>query len=139
MKFKKIDNTYIIRINRGEKIIESIKDFCVKNNIECGYFFGLGALDEVELAHYIVDNKKYTSKIFKQPLEITNLTGNIATMDNEIYLHCHITLGDEKMKAISGHLKEGTISATCEIILVKLDLEVNRKHDDVIGLNLMDI
>jgi len=139
MKSKKIENTYFIKLERGEKIIESIKDFCSENNIKCGYFSGIGALDEVELAHYIVENKKYTSKVFKQVLEVTNLTGNIATMDNEVYLHCHITLGDEEMKAISGHLKEGKISATCEIILVRLDAEINRKHDELIGLNLLDI
>lgn len=77
--------------------------------------------------------------MFKQPLEITNLTGNIATLDNEVYLHCHITLSDEEMKVIAGHLKEGKIAATCEIILVKLDVEINRKYDDFIGLNLLDI
>lgn len=139
MKFKKTENKYIIRLDRNEKIIESIKGFCTENNIKCGYFFGIGALDEVELAHYIVDNKKYTSKVFKQPLEITNLTGNITSMDNEVYLHCHVTLGDEKMKAISGHLKEGKIAATCEIILVELGMEINRKYDGFIGLNLLDI
>ena len=132
-------DTYFVRLDRGEKIIDSVKDFCTKNNIKCGYFSGIGALDEVELAHYIVENKKYTSKVFKQVLEITNLTGNITTMDNEVYLHCHITLGDDEMKAISGHLKEGKIAATCEIILVKLDAEINRKHDELIGLNLLDI
>ncbi|MCH8003434.1 MAG: DNA-binding protein [Nanoarchaeota archaeon] len=139
MRFKKMKDTYFVRLDRGEKIIDSVKDFCTKNNIKCGYFSGIGALDEVELAHYIVENKKYTSKVFKQVLEITNLTGNITTMDNEVYLHCHITLGDDEMKAISGHLKEGKIAATCEIILVKLDAEINRKHDELIGLNLLDI
>lgn len=139
MKFRKIDDKYLIRLERGEKIIESIKKFCADNKINCGYFSGIGALGEVELGHYIVENKKYSSKVFKQPLEIVNLTGNIATMDNEVYLHCHITLSDEEMKAIAGHLVEGKIAATCEIILVKLDMEVNRKHDDFIGLNLLDI
>jgi len=139
MKSKKIENTYFVRLERGEKIIESIKDFCTKNSIKLGYFSGIGALGEVELAHYIVDNKKYTSKVFKQPLEITNMTGNITTMDSEIYLHCHITLGDEEMKSIAGHLVEGKITATCEIVLVSIEGNINRKHDEFIGLNLQDI
>ncbi|MBI3035728.1 DNA-binding protein, partial [Candidatus Woesearchaeota archaeon] len=98
-----------------------------------------GALGEVELAHYIVENKKYTSKTFKQPLEIINMTGNITTMSKEVYLHCHIALSDEKMDGIAGHLKEGAISATCEIVLVKLDAAIKRKHDDFTGLNLLDL
>ena len=72
-------------------------------------------------------------------MEITNLTGNITTMDDEVYLHCHITLGNRDMKTIAGHLVEGTIAATCEIVLVSLDGEINRKHADSIGLNLQDI
>lgn len=138
MNFKKIKDTCFIRLERGEKIVENLMAFCSKNKINCGYFFGIGALGEVELAHYIVESKKYTSKVFKQPLEIINMNGNITTMENKIYMHCHITLSDEKMDAIGGHLKEGVISATCEIILVKLDANIGRKHDDFIGLNLLD-
>ena len=137
MKYKKTKDTYFIRLERGEKIIEPLKNFCNKNKIKCGYFFGIGALGEAELAHYVVENKKYTSKKYKQPLEIVNMSGNITTMDKEVYLHCHITLSDEKMKAIAGHLKEGTIAATCEIILVELNATVNREYNDVIGLNLL--
>ncbi len=139
MRFRKIKDTYLIRLERGEKIIETLKNFCTKNKIKCGYFFGIGALGEAELAHYIVENKKYTSKILKQPLEIINMSGNIALMNKEVYLHCHITLSDEEMKAIAGHLKEGVIAATCEIVLVKLGTTIERKFDDFIGLNLIDI
>lgn len=139
MKFKKAGNIYFLRLERGEKVIETLKDFCTKNKIRCGYFFGIGALGKAELAHYIVENKKYTSKIFKQPLEIVNMAGNITRMNNEVYLHCHITLSDEEMKAVAGHLKEATIAATCEIILVKLNASISRKFNDFIGLNLLDI
>lgn len=139
MKSQKIKDTYIIRLNRGERIIETLKGFCAKQKIKCGYFFGIGALGEAELAHYIVENKKYTSKTFGQPLEIVNMCGNIAEMNKEAYLHCHITLSDEKMNAFAGHLKEGTVSATCEIILVKLNAGISRKYDDFTGLNLLDL
>ena len=39
MMSKKIDDRYILRLDRGEKIIENIKGFCTKNNIKLGYFF----------------------------------------------------------------------------------------------------
>ncbi|MBI2557824.1 DNA-binding protein [Candidatus Woesearchaeota archaeon] len=139
MIFKKSDKTYFIRLERGEKIIETLKNFCSKNRIKCGYLSGIGALDEVELAHYVVENRRYTSKTLKQPLEITNMSGNITTMNKEVYLHCHITLSDEKMKAIAGHLKEGIVSATCEIALITLKGSLERRYDSLTGLNLMCI
>ena len=139
MKSKKIENTYFVRLDSGERMLETLKNFCSINKIKCGYFFGIGSLDEAELAHYIVRNKKYTSEKYKQPLEMVNLTGNITTMDNEVYLHCHATLSDVQMEAIAGHLKEGIVGATAEIVLIKLDADINRKHDENIGLNLMDL
>ena len=139
MKSKKINETYILRLDKGERLIETLKHFCSNNNIKCGYFFGIGSLDEAELAHYIVKTKKYTSEIFRQPLEIVNLTGNITAMNSEVYLHCHATLSDVNMEAIAGHLKEGIIGATCEIVLIHLDLSIERKYDENIGLNLMEL
>ena len=139
MKFKKIKDTYFIRLERGEKIIETLRNFCAENKIQCGYFSGIGALGEAELAHYIVENRKYTTKILRQPLEIVSMAGNVTTMNKEVYLHCHIALSDEKMKAIAGHLKEGIIAATCEIVLVKLDADINRKYDNATGLNLLEL
>ena len=138
MKFQKTKDTYFVRIDRGEKLLESLKNFCSDNEISCGYFLGIGSLDEAQLAHYIVRNKKYTYEQYKQPLEIVNLTGNVTTMNNEVYIHCHATLSDVNMEAIAGHLKEGIVGATCEIILIKLDSKIERKLDEKIGLNLMD-
>ena len=139
MKYKKINDTYFIRLDRGEKIIERIRAFCSGNKINCGYFFGIGSLDEAELSHYLVKNKKYNSEKFVQPLEIVNLSGNITAMNNDAYLHCHATLSDVNMEAIAGHLKEGIVGATCEIVLIKLDEDIGRKYDDMVGLNLMDL
>ena len=139
MKFKKINETYFVRLDNGERLLETLKNFCSENKIYCGYFFGIGSLDEAELAHYIVRNKKYTSEVFRQPLEIVNLTGDITTMDNEVYLHCHATLSDVQMEAIAGHLKEGIVGATAEIVLIKLNINIERKYDDSIGLNLMEL
>lgn len=41
-EFKKIKDTYILRLNKGAEIIQSIKDFCNENNIKTGTVQGLG-------------------------------------------------------------------------------------------------
>lgn len=137
MESKKINGNYFIRLDRGEKVLESLKSFCTKNSITLGHFSGIGSLDAAELAHYIVKTRKYTNQFYRQPLEIISLNGNITTMNNEVYLHCHACLSDVNMEAIAGHLKEGVVGATAEIVLVKLEGEINREFDNEIGLNLM--
>ena len=137
MRFKKINDTYAIRLDKGEKVLEKLKAFCTKNNIKLGYFFGIGSLDEAELAHYIAKARKYTYQLYRQPLEIVSLNGNVTMMNNEAYIHCHACLSDVNMEAMAGHLKEGVVGATAEIVLIKLDGEANREYDSETGLNLM--
>src|SRR3989338_3358668 len=133
MQSKKIKKNYVISIDRGEEIIKSLLNFCEKNNIRLGYFSGIGAVNSVELAHYSVETKKYSTKVINEPLEILNLTGNITSMEGKCYIHAHIALSDEKMNAVGGHLKSAVVSAACEIFLVKIGSEAERYYDKSIG------
>ncbi len=136
MHFKKSGHTYIVLIERGERIIEQLTKFCKDRKITAGYFTGIGAVDEAELMHYIVDNRKYSSKTFSEPLEITNMTGNIATLGGEPYIHSHITLGRQDMRTVGGHLKEAKVHAVCEVYLVSVDEKLVREKDEGLGLNV---
>ena len=60
-------------------------------------------------------------------------------MNNEPYVHLHITVGDENCSSFGGHLIEARISATAEIFIHTLDCEVARVRDKAVGLNLLDI
>ncbi len=128
---------FILRIKRGELIIASLKNFCHKKKIFGGLFFGLGAVDEVELAHYDVSSKKYSSKKFDQPLEMTNLIGNIAIFKKELILHAHATFSDRKMAPIAGHLVEAKISGTAEVFIKKFP-KLNKIYDEESGLKIFN-
>ena len=69
-------------------------------------------------------------------MEITSLLGNITTMNGETYLHLHINLCDENMNIKGGHLNECRISATGEIIVTKINGNVDRIKDNETGLNI---
>ena len=134
MHYKKIDNTtYILRLVQGEEMIGSLKKFCGENNIKAGYFNGLGAVSEVSLAHYTVENKKYTEANSTEPLEIASLFG-IITSDK---LHAHGVFADNECKSYCGHVVKAIISATCEIILHAFDTSISRYADKKIGLDLL--
>jgi len=139
MKYKKIESTYVIRLETGEKVIEKLLGLCEKEKIKAGYFNGLGALGEVELRHFNLMTKEYSSKKLSGLYEITSLHGNISEMSGKSYIHAHIVVGDSQLNSWSGHLNEATVSATCEIFLVKVDGVITRKKDEATGLNLLDI
>ena len=138
MEYRKFENDYVLRLEKGEEIISSLTKFCELEKIELASVSGIGASDNVIMGLYNVQEKKYYQKEFKEALEITSLVGNISQMNNEIYLHLHINLCDEKMNCIGGHLNKCFISATCEIFIHKINGHVDRRYDEITGLNLFE-
>ncbi len=130
-------NTYLIRLKRGEYINKSLSLFCQKNQIEGGFFYGLGASDETELALYDVGKKKYFSKKFTNPFEITNLTGSIG-VEKKLIVHTHATVANENFQTYAGHLVDARISGTCEIYLTVLP-KLTKEYDEETGLKIFNL
>lgn len=139
MKHKQFGDYYFIKLEKGEEMIKNILKFSKEHNIKLGYFHALGAVAKVYLGHYFLGTKKYTEKEFEEPLEIAALIGNIATMNNEVYVHAHGVFTNNKMEVKGGHVKEATVSATVEVILRKIEGHIDRKYSEEIGLNLWEI
>ena len=139
MKYRKFDNTYIVRIEKGEEVIGKITDLCNKENIKLGSITGIGATDKLVIGLFDTTSKQYHKTALTGPMEITSLMGNISTKDEETYLHIHINVCNTDMQVYGGHLNECYISATCELHIIKVDGEVNRYFDESIGLNLYNL
>lgn len=139
MRYRKIQSTYVIRLEKGEKVIERLLEFCEKEKVRAGFFNGLGAVCEAELGHYDLGEKEYSSKKLSGQYEIASFHGNISEMSGKSYVHAHIVVGDSEFISWSGHLKEAVVGATSEIFLTKLDTVIRRKKEEETGLNLLDI
>ena len=97
---------------------------------------GIGAARKITCGVFDPETKVYHSEKFKGIFEITSLNGTITTMDGGLYPHIHVTFADEKYKVRGGHLNKCVISATAEIVLMILDLEIDRQASQEVGLNL---
>ena len=139
MNYRRFDKKYVIRIDRGEKIVETLAKICVENNITLGIISGIGAVSKAKIGLFKPEEKKYFTTELLGDYEITSLNGNISIMNGEVYLHLHINLADEKHKTFGGHLNEAVVSATCEVIIEKIEGSIERKFDKEKGLNLLKI
>ncbi|MCX6810924.1 MAG: DNA-binding protein [Candidatus Berkelbacteria bacterium] len=131
--------SFVIRLKKGDEAISSLSAFCQQNQIKYGWFSGLGAAMSAKLAIYDLDKKEYIRKEISGILEILNYLGNVSQLDGKAIIHSHVTLSDETFSAFGGHVDELVIAATCEIVLHQLDIELNRKFDEGIGLNLLEL
>lgn len=139
MQFKQFGSKYILRMDKGEEIVQTLKDFCLKQNIKLASVSGIGATNNATIGFFSASTKQFHQKEITEDLEIAPLLGNITTMNREVYLHLHVNLGDSNHKAYSGHLNRAVCSTTVEIIIDAIDGEVDREFSEEIGLNLLKL
>ena len=137
MDAKRFKNKYIIRIDKGEEIVDTLTKFCKKEKIKLGSITGLGATNKVKIGLFETKTKEYHAKEFTGDYEIAPLYGNITTMNDEVYIHIHINISDKDHKSYGGHLNYAYVSATFEGIIEVIDGEVDRRFSEEIGLNLL--
>ncbi len=138
MKYQKIDNYYLLALYRGDYLVASVEQFCQKEKIKNGFFVGLGAVDEVELAHYSVAKKKYSAKKFHQPLEMISLVGNVFSQEKkDLVIHSHAIFGRKDLRTLGGHLVEAKIAGVGEIIFFPLKSRIKKEFDSKTGLKIL--
>lgn len=139
MKSKEKNNLVFIRLFPEEEINEKIIEACKKHNVGTAVVLsGIGQLKKGKLG-YFKSKGDYFPDIFEHPLELLSLSGNICRQKKEYILHLHTVLGDEKKKVKGGHLIEGIVSITAEIVLLKSDIDISRKYNDNTGLMNLDL
>ncbi len=137
MDYRRFKNTIIVcRIDKGEEILEKIKEIALKENIKLANINALGATNDFTVGVFKTEEKKYYSNEFRGDFEIVSLTGTINTMNGEFYTHIHMSAGNDKGEVFGGHLNRAIVSATCEMVINIIDGVVDREFNDEIGLNL---
>lgn len=136
MEYKHCGNTVVLRVDRGEEIVSTVKEVCIKERISCAEVSGIGAVDRAVVGLYRVAEKKYCSNTFEGEREMTSLLGNITRKDGETYLHFHASFAGADGHSVGGHLSEAVVSGTAEIFIRILPVAVGRVHDSATGLNL---
>lgn len=139
MKYKRFDKTIVVRIDRGEEILDKIRELAIAENIKLASVTALGATNDFTVGVFNTAEKKYYANEFKGAFEIVSLTGTINTMDGQFYTHIHMSVGNDKGEVFGGHLNRAVVSATCEMTVTVIDGEVDRYRDDDVGLNLFKL
>ena len=99
MIYKQFHNKVMVRIDKGEELIDCFKTICKTLDIKLGSIIGIGATDKITVGLMNTKTKKYQSKEFTGDHEITSLVGNITTLNGEVYLHLHVTICNVEHKA----------------------------------------
>ena len=135
MEYMKFDDAYVVRLDRGEEIVESLTKDLRQGKDHTGNDRG------VSVRRPCGDRSCNREQVYHKtelngPMEITALTGMFPRWMENLSSYSR-DLCDEKMNVKGGHLNECRISATAEITIRTVNGKVERFYDkDGVGLNL---
>ena len=151
MEYKKIGETYYVRMDRGDEIISNILDVCRKESISSAIFSGIGGCSNADLQVFIPESGSFETEKIEGMLELVSLNGNVVSGDDgQLYHHTHALFSfkggtrdvdnivgghqDGQHGMAGGHLKSTTVLYTAEIELrPTVGGSIGRKFDPETG------
>ena len=141
MKSKLINDgpqrTFVVVFDSGDEVLENLLAFAREHRLSAAEFTGIGAFSAAVLGYFDWQKKDYTRIPIEEQVEVLALTGNIALADGEPKLHPHIVLGKADGSAHGGHLLEGHVRPTLEVIITESPVHLRRRSDPETGLALI--
>lgn len=139
MEHRHLHNRLVVKLDRGEEVLESLTALCKEHDITCASLSGLGAVKNSELGYYDLSTFSYQTQTIPDVCELVSLVGNVALVDGAPFIHAHVSLGDRDLKLVGGHLVRATVAVTVEIFIDPSDHQLERAHDPEVKLNLLTL
>ena len=113
--------------------------FATQEQLSAASFTGIGAFSDVTLGFFERARKAYKRIPLDEQVEVLTLAGDIALKDGERQVHAHAVVGKADGSAWGGHLLEGHVWPTLELVLVESPVELRRTLDEETGLPLITL
>ena len=139
MQYGKYGDTYLVRIDRGEEIVKTLKDLCEKEDIRLAQVDAIGAVSHAVIGVYDLEGQAYRREELEGFMEIASLSGNVTRMAGEPYLHLHGTFADRDHVIHGGQGSQLTVGATCAMYVRVLPGDIGRVRDQGLGINLISL
>ena len=124
---------------KGDEAKSELEGFARVHGLTAAHFTGIGAFSDVTLGYFDWERKEYEAIPIDEQLEVAALVGDIATHDGEPQVHAHLVVGDQSGRAHAGHLIEGHVRPTLEVVLTETPAELRKSIDAETGLALIEI
>lgn len=128
-----------LRFDEGEEIVDTLLGVAAREGITAAGITGIGALSDVTLGYFDLDRRDYLENEVGDQVEVLCLVGNLAEFEGKPKLHAHIVVGKRDGTTMGGHLMQGHVRPTLELIVSEAPAHLKRRTDPKTGLALLDL
>jgi len=112
--------------------------FASAHRLDAAQFTAIGALSRSVVAFFEWTAKQYRHIPIDEQVEVLSIIGDISLDGERPKVHAHAVLGKADATACGGHLVEGHVRPTLEIVITETPGHLRRRHDPESGLALID-
>ncbi|HEV2540944.1 MAG TPA: PPC domain-containing DNA-binding protein [Frateuria sp.] len=131
--------TWAVVLDTGEEANACLLAFAKEQHLSAAHFTAIGAFERAVLGYFDWNSKDYKRNAVDEQVEVVSLIGDVALEGGEPKLHMHAVLGQSDGRALGGHLLEGRVRPTLEVIVTQSPAHLRRRHDPASGLALIHL
>jgi len=129
---------YALVMETGDEAMGCLQSFAKQERVSAAQITGIGALSGATLNYFDWEQKKYMPIPVREQVEVASLIGDVALAPSgEPAIHVHVVLGRKDGSALAGHLAQGHVRPTLEVILTEPPAYLRKAHDPESGLALI--
>jgi uncharacterized protein len=133
------EKTWALIFDTGEEAVAGMLEFAEKESITAAHFSAIGAFSRAVLGYFDWQTKQYARIPVDEQAEVVTLLGDIAIGDGKPKLHAHAALAKRGGVTVGGHLMEGYVRPTLEVVLTRSPAYLKRQFDEASGIALIKI
>ena len=130
--------TFAVILQTGDEAMRCLQDFASREKLATSQVTAIGAFSRAKLAYFDWESRQYQPIPVEEQVEVASLVGDIAVgPDGKPSVHVHAVLGRRNGAAMAGHLQEGHVRPTLEIIVTEQPAHLCKVKDPESGLALI--
>lgn len=129
--------TFVVVLEMGEEVVSSITGFVEEQSLASSSVTGIGGFQRVRLGFFDYERSGFRENVVDEQVELLSLVGNVADEAGTPHLHAHVVLGRYDATTRGGHLVEGIVRPTMELVIEEYPEHLQRQLDDKTGLVLL--
>jgi uncharacterized protein len=131
--------TYVVVCDQGDEAVAALTQFARAERLEASQITAVGGFERATVGWFDRAAKQFRHIPVDEPSEVLSLIGDVAEGEDGPSLNMHVVLGLSDGTTRGGHLIEGQVFPTLEIIVTEAPAELRKVMQPDLGIALIDL
>lgn len=131
--------TYVVVMDEGDEAMAALSSFARDEGLGAAQLTAVGAFTSAVLGWYDRKAQEYRHIAVDEQCEVLSLIGDVALKDGSPSVHAHCVVGLPDGSTRGGHLLEGHVWPTLEVVVRESPAQLRKTMRPEVGLALIDL